>query len=366
MMGRRYTKLHDNSPTSYEAFRDDEYSRFLFTYRKNFPQIYNTGKTTDRGWGCMLRTGQMLLGEALSRLFLGRDYHVPQGHTEETPRALWILRMFLDIPDRPFSLQRISTRGEKYDKSIGSWFGPSNSAHVLRDLLRAYNSPDIPLRISVMTDGSIYTRSVEQIAKRAPSQAPPNDGVYKDIHYPYFHATPLPPYTPPPGQPTPVADVLRRIIEEQNSDSGNNDDNSNNNNNTSTPSEDQKPPTPEPPTISGAHESASSSSSSSSSSSTSTTTTKSNTSALPVSFYPTLLLIVCSLGQTRVTPEAAENVRYFLSHPCSVGIIGGKPNSSYYFYATREEYVYYLNPHQTQDSVRDESVRVETPFSTKV
>jgi hypothetical protein len=36
-----------------------------------------------------------------------------------------------------------------------------------------------------------------------------------------------------------------------------------------------------------------------------------------------------------------------------VGIVGGKPNSSYYFYATRENYVYFMNPHTTQPTVGD-------------
>jgi hypothetical protein len=33
--------------------------------------------------------------------------------------------------------------------------------------------------------------------------------------------------------------------------------------------------------------------------------------------------------------------------------VGGKPNSSYYFYATREKYVYFMNPHTTQPTVGD-------------
>ena len=42
-----------------------------FTYRKNFPQIINSiGKkfTSDSGWGCMIRCGQMLLARAIYKL----------------------------------------------------------------------------------------------------------------------------------------------------------------------------------------------------------------------------------------------------------------------------------------------------------
>lgn len=44
-----------------EAFTD----LLWFTYRKDFSAIENTTFTSDAGWGCMLRSGQMVLGQAL-------------------------------------------------------------------------------------------------------------------------------------------------------------------------------------------------------------------------------------------------------------------------------------------------------------
>ena len=79
-------------------FLDDFESRFWFTYRSNFPSIQKSkdvtaassltlavrlrsqlveqsGFTSDTGWGCMIRSGQCLIGNALAILRLGRSKH---------------------------------------------------------------------------------------------------------------------------------------------------------------------------------------------------------------------------------------------------------------------------------------------------
>ncbi|CAK9300755.1 unnamed protein product [Gordionus sp. m RMFG-2023] len=53
-----------------EALKNELISKFWFTYRKNFVPInQNTYLTTDAGWGCMIRSGQMMLAEALTRYY---------------------------------------------------------------------------------------------------------------------------------------------------------------------------------------------------------------------------------------------------------------------------------------------------------
>ncbi len=44
-------------------------SRMWFSYRKDFGEIGQSGLNSDRGWGCMLRCGQMVLAESLIRYF---------------------------------------------------------------------------------------------------------------------------------------------------------------------------------------------------------------------------------------------------------------------------------------------------------
>ena len=57
--------------TDFEAIRKDIKSRLWFSYRKGFVAIGDSSYTTDKGWGCMLRCGQMLLAQALINLHLG-------------------------------------------------------------------------------------------------------------------------------------------------------------------------------------------------------------------------------------------------------------------------------------------------------
>lgn len=42
------------------------------TYRSGFPRMDPYGYTDDSGWGCMLRSAQMLMTQALQRHTLGR------------------------------------------------------------------------------------------------------------------------------------------------------------------------------------------------------------------------------------------------------------------------------------------------------
>ncbi|EDO45217.1 predicted protein [Nematostella vectensis] len=129
ILGKRYNILQGDMG----YLNTDVRSRIWLTYRKNFPKIGGTGPTTDSGWGCMLRCGQMMLAQALVCRHLGRDWQWdPENNT--TPEYMQILEAFLDKKDSLYSIHQIAQMGVSEGKAVGSWFGPNTVAQVLKKL----------------------------------------------------------------------------------------------------------------------------------------------------------------------------------------------------------------------------------------
>ncbi len=136
------------------AFLDDFESRIWLTYRSNFPPIPRSqdpgaassmtlavrlrnlaereGFSSDTGWGCMIRSGQSLLANALVILHHGRDWRRKRKQTHEEAQ---IVSLFADDAKVPFSIHKFVQHGATAcGKHPGQWFGPSATASCIKSV----------------------------------------------------------------------------------------------------------------------------------------------------------------------------------------------------------------------------------------
>uniref|UniRef100_A0A8C1R6F5 Cysteine protease n=1 Tax=Cyprinus carpio TaxID=7962 RepID=A0A8C1R6F5_CYPCA len=156
----------------------DVRSRLWFTYRKKFSPIGGTGPSSDAGWGCMLRCGQMILAQALVCRHLGRDWRwdPEKRQPKEYHR---ILHCFLDKKDSCYSIHQMAQMGVGEGKSVGEWYGPNTVAQVLKKLalfddwntLAVYVSMDNTVvieDISKISVDSLQFKNSVSVAKQTP------------------------------------------------------------------------------------------------------------------------------------------------------------------------------------------------------
>ncbi|KAH9210074.1 putative cysteine protease atg4 [Leptodontidium sp. 2 PMI_412] len=165
-------------------FLDDFEARIWLTYRSNFPTIPKSqdpkaassmslsvrlrsqlvepaGFTSDTGWGCMIRSGQSLLANALVMLRMGRDWRRGSASLEERE----IISLFADNPKAPYSIHKFVEHGATAcGKHPGEWFGPSATARCIQALTNDHESSE--LRVYLTGDGlEVYEDSFMKIAK---------------------------------------------------------------------------------------------------------------------------------------------------------------------------------------------------------
>ncbi|KAK9464189.1 peptidase family C54 [Lipomyces oligophaga] len=124
---------------------------------KNVSSLFgleSSGFTSDVGWGCMIRSGQTLLANALLRV-------IPLDDVDRRKEAVsW----FADDPGAPFSIHRFVHYGYiSCGKAPGQWFGPSAVARCIKILCGQF--PKCGLRVYVGGDaGDVYRENLMEIA----------------------------------------------------------------------------------------------------------------------------------------------------------------------------------------------------------
>lgn len=289
-------------------FLSDVQSRIWLSYRTGFPLIPKSdgsgtihlgkiknmirgggfdprGYTSDVGWGCMIRTSQSLLANALLFRHLGRGWRwkddfvdlkesassgsqggdsdvvtsasdsevvtsasdtevvtsaagLPTNESEPAPPAPPVLEetiisWFLDSPDSPFSIHKFVRHGEQSCSTpAGDWFGPSAAGSSIYALCNEF--PDSGLKVYYNGSGG--------------------GDVYED-----------------------------ELLE---------------------------------------------------------------------TGFPVLVLCGLRLGIDNVNPIYWDSLRQMLSLPQSVGIAGGRPFTSHYFFGFQGEQLFYLDPHQPKPALK--------------
>lgn len=164
--------LEEEEEEGIEGFKQDFLSKIWMTYRREFPILNGSNYSSDCGWGCMLRSGQMMLAQALVCHFLGRDWRwnpdtimtTSHGFLEEITHRK-ILKWFGDKPsiNSPLSIHSLVNIGESSGKKAGDWYGPANVAHILKQAVKLASKDNVEfdsITVCVAQDCAVYINDV--------------------------------------------------------------------------------------------------------------------------------------------------------------------------------------------------------------
>lgn len=275
----------------------DFHSLIYFSYRKDFPALSSSQLTTDIGWGCMLRTGQMMLANVFIRHFLGEEWRLNE-HDQSNPYSMYrqILRWFTDgpSPNYPYSIHNIiernltmksKTMNNHGHESIHTknnsveWFSPSRIGEILRELLIEH-CPE-HLSMFVARNGTIYLDRILAEATR-------NNSTIKSMSSPQVK----------PTTEKNIFNISKVPKDGQSNDELNRDEN-----------------------------------------------LISPNSISEESWNSLFLFFPLRLGVENLNKVYIESLKKLLAFPYSVGFIGGRPKQSLYLVGFQDDNLFYLDPH---------------------
>ncbi|CAM8952043.1 unnamed protein product [Rhodiola kirilowii] len=136
LLGVCYNIQEDADSSQLAAFERDFSSRILVTYRKGFSAIGDSKYTSDQHWGCMIRSSQMLVAQALLFHRLGRSWRKPP-HNPMEREYMELLKLFGDSESSDFSIHILLRAGKNYGLAAGSWAGPYAVCRAWETLARS-------------------------------------------------------------------------------------------------------------------------------------------------------------------------------------------------------------------------------------
>lgn len=119
------------------AFANKEGEKLLFlTYRNCFPKLPN-GSTTDSYWGCLVRTGQMVLAQTLMRFYAGGVSIIPDG--EAAALRDRVKPLFMDSPRAPLGIHSIEHEAHELGVKYARWLSPTQACLAAFEALNKYH-----------------------------------------------------------------------------------------------------------------------------------------------------------------------------------------------------------------------------------
>ena len=260
----------------------------------------------------MIRTAQMLLAQTLQFHFLTRLWRRDLPLSNTTPPSLvQIQRMFLDIPDpicSPFSIHNILSHGNRlfHRNVVGVWFGPNEICKMIQASLHSCYVANY-LKIYIAEEREINMSKVEQLCSSKVNFPIPQNFNPPDLRQSV--ATMLP-STLTSNVATTAFALLKNLnfFPEVNND-------------TDSIKSDED------------------------------IEIKSDQLESTENFKAVLILIPMRLGLKKIHEDYIPQLCSWFNLPYCVGIIGGKPRSSFYFIGYSGDLIFYLDPHTTQNAL---------------
>ncbi|ONK79690.1 uncharacterized protein A4U43_C01F9050 [Asparagus officinalis] len=323
-----------NPENDLTAFLEDFSSRIWMTYRKGFDAIGDSRFTSDVGWGCMIRSSQMLVAQALLCHRLGRSWRKPLQKPYD-PDYIHILHLFGDSEACAFSIHNLLQAGRGYGLAAGAWLGPYAMCRTWETLARIRREQAEGKETLTM---AVYIVSGDEDGERGGAPVICID-VASNLCSDFNNAAGawLGPYAM-----CRTWETLARIRREQ--------------------AEGKETLTMAVYIVSGDEDGERGGAPVICIDVASNLCSDFNNGE--VAWAPILLLVPLVLGLEKVNPRYIPLLRDTFTFPQSLGILGGKPGASTYLVGVQDDKALYLDPHEVQPVVEIKSDNLEADVSS--